>query len=73
MDEKGEIALEEKICLIERELATLTQKLDEMCGSLKDLEDLKLELKGLKLFLGREHPGFKDQFPGIVRKVVKKA
>ncbi len=73
MKEKGEIAIEEKICLMERELATLTQKLDELCGSLKELEDLRLEIKGLKLFIGREHPKFRDQFPGIVQKVVKKA
>jgi hypothetical protein len=43
----------EKIALIEKELATITDLADELSAALKDLEDLKLELKGLKVFLGR--------------------
>jgi hypothetical protein len=59
----------EKIALIEKELATITDVADELSAALKDVEDLKLELKGLKVFLGRMHPEFKGQFPEILRKV----
>jgi len=50
-------------------LATITDVADELSAALKDVEDLKLELKGLKVFLGRMHPEFKGQFPEILRKV----
>ncbi len=66
---KEEKHLNEKIALLERELATLTDELEGMRASLKNLEDLKLEIKGLKLFLGREHPEFKTQFPEIMQKI----
>ncbi|HUO76142.1 MAG TPA: hypothetical protein VMU21_01070 [Thermodesulfovibrionales bacterium] len=61
--------LKEKIALIEKELATITDLADELSDALKDVEDLKLELKGLKVFLGRMHPEFKGHFPEILRKV----
>jgi len=64
--------LKEKIDLIEKELITLTEKVEEMSAALKDLEDLKLEMKGLKLFLGREHSEFKGKFPEIMQKIYKK-
>ncbi|MEW6108061.1 MAG: hypothetical protein AB1632_02670 [Nitrospirota bacterium] len=62
----------EKINLIDRELITLTEKLEEINSALKDIEDLKLEIKGLKMFLGRVYPEFKSQFPDIMKKVVKR-
>ena len=61
--------VKEKIALIEKELATVTELADGLCAALKDVEDLKLQLKGLKVFLGRVHPEFKGQFPEILRKV----
>jgi len=61
--------VKEKIALIEKELATITELADGLCAVLKDVEDLKLQLKGLKVFLGRTHPEFKGQFPEILRKV----
>jgi len=69
---KEERILKEKINLLEKELITLTEKLEEMSAALKDIEDLKLEIKGLKLFLGREHPDFKVKFPEIMQKIFKK-
>jgi hypothetical protein len=54
-------------------LITVAEKLENLCIAEKDILDLKLELKGLKLFLGRVHPEFKDQFPNIMKKMVKKA
>ncbi len=72
MTDKQEIKIEEKVSLIEKEVATLTQKVEEMSACLRELEDLTLEIAGLKLFLGREYPVFKSEFPGIVQKVAKK-
>lgn len=51
--------IREKIALIEKELATVTELADKLCDALREVEDLKLELKGLKVFLGRMHPEFK--------------
>jgi len=68
---KEEKLSKEKINLIEKELVTLTEQLEEMGASLKEIEDLKLELKGLKLFLGRVYPDFKSKFPEIMKKVFK--
>jgi hypothetical protein len=36
------------------------------------MSDLRDEIKGLKLFLGRIHPGFKTEFPGIMEKVSRR-
>jgi hypothetical protein len=72
MTEKREIVLEEKISLIEREVVTLTRKVEEMTVCIRELEELGLDIAGLKLFLGREFPGFKGEFPGIVQKIAKR-
>lgn len=66
---KEEKSLKDKIALLEKELVTITEKLDVMDTALKDLEDIKLELRGIKLFIGRMHPDLKADFPGIVRKI----
>ncbi len=66
---KDEKSLTDKIALLEKELVTVTEKLDVTNAMLKDLQDIKLELKGIKLFLGRVHPEFKSNFPEIVRKI----
>jgi hypothetical protein len=72
MTNKREIVLEEKINLIEKEMATLTRRVEELAECLREFEDMRFEISGLKLFLGREYPGFKSVFPGIVQKVSRK-
>jgi hypothetical protein len=72
MTDRREIVLEEKINLIEKEVGTLTRKVEELTACLREFEDLKFEISGLKLFLGREYPRFKSEFPGIIQKVSKK-
>jgi len=62
----------ENFDLLEKELVTLIEKLEEINDSLKNIEDLRHEIKGLKLFLGRVHPDFKSQFPEIMKKIYKK-
>lgn len=69
---KEERILKEKFDLIEKELTTLIEKLEEISAALKGIEDLKLEIKGLKLFIGRTHPEFKSQFPEIMQKIFNK-
>jgi predicted nuclease with TOPRIM domain len=66
---KDIIALKEKLSLVEQELKTLTDKLTKLQGNLKEIDDLKSEIKGLKVFLGRVHPEFKSQFPDIIKKL----
>jgi hypothetical protein len=69
---KEERELRERVNLLEKELVMLTEKLEEMSASLKEIEDLELEIKGLKLFLGRAYPEFKSKFPEIMKKIYKK-
>lgn len=69
---KEETFLNEKIKILEREIGTLTEKLDAMSKDLKEISDLRNEIKGLKLFFGRIHPDFKTKFPEIMEKVFKK-
>ncbi len=66
---KEEIALKEKLKLLEQELVTLVDKLSEIEGRFDDLDDLKDEMKAIKLFLGREYPDFKSKFPELLKKV----
>lgn len=70
---KEEIILKEKINLLEKELVTLTEKVEAMVKSLKDIEDLKNEIKGLKMFIGRVHPELKSELPELMRKIFKKS
>jgi hypothetical protein len=69
---KEEKLVKEMINLLDKELATLTEKLEELSASLQEIQDMKLELKGLKLFLGRTYPDFKSKFPEIMKKIYKK-
>lgn len=66
---KEEKYLKEKFALIEKELATLTEKVGGIRAAMKEIEEVKREIKGLKLFLGRMHPEFKSQFPEIMQKI----
>lgn len=66
---KEEKYLKERLSLLEKEISTLTEKFDSLSFALKELEDIKHEIKGIKLFLGRKHPDFKDQFPEIIKKL----
>lgn len=66
---KEEKYLKERLSLLEKEISTLTDKFDSLNSAIKELEELKQEIKGIKLFLGRVHPDFKSQFPEIVKKL----
>ncbi len=69
---KEEIALKEKIRLLEKEIDTLADTVEAMTKNLREIDDLRTEIKGLKLFFGRVHPEFKSKFPEIMQKLYKK-
>ncbi len=69
---KEERILKERMNLLEKEITTLTDQIERTNMQLKELADLKNEIKGLKLFLGRSDPEFKKKFPEIMQKIYKK-
>ena len=62
---------QESFNLVQKELITLTEKLEKMSTALEEINELKSEIKGLKIFLGRKHPDFSEQFQEIMKKVMK--
>jgi hypothetical protein len=64
-----EVALKERLDLLERELNTLSETSADISKLKQAIDDLNLEIKGLKVFLGRTHPEFKREFPEIVKKL----
>jgi hypothetical protein len=69
---KEEKISQESFNLVQQELITLTERLEEIGAKVQELDDLRLEIKGLKLFLARLHPDFSVQFQEIMKKVMKK-
>ena len=66
---KEERILKNRLNLLEKEIATLTDHVERINSRVKEFADLKNEIKGLKLFLGRSHPEFKNKFPEIMQKI----
>jgi predicted nucleic acid-binding Zn-ribbon protein len=65
---KEEIILKERISLLEKEISTLTEKAEGLEKAIKDMDSLRIEIKAIKIFLGRLHPDFKKEFPEILKK-----
>ncbi len=53
-------------------MITLADQIDILNKKIEELKDLRNELKGIKLFLGRVYPEFKTWFPEIMQKVYRK-
>ncbi len=51
---KEELILTGRINMIEKELQSLTDKIEKMCNGMREIEDLKMEIKGLKIYPGRK-------------------
>lgn len=66
---KDELILKDRLMLLEKELSMAAEKIDELRKTLEELNDVKAEIKALKLYLGRVHPDFKNEFPLIVQKL----
>lgn len=64
-----EVALKERLDLLERELNTLSETSVDISKLKEAIDDLNLEIKGLKVFLGRTYPEFKREFPEIIKKL----
>jgi acyl carrier protein phosphodiesterase len=69
---KTERITQDRESLIEKALVTLTEKVDRLDAVQKDMKDLEIEMKALKLFLCKKYPELKEQLPDIIRKVAKK-
>jgi prefoldin subunit 5 len=69
---KEERILQERIRLLEQEVQTLATEIQKLNATLSLYQELSTEIKGLKLFLGRVYPDFKNQFPEIMRKIQPK-
>jgi len=60
----------ERVKILEKAVANLGDTLKKRDGEYdEELQDIITELKALKLFLSRNVPEFKKQFPEIQRKV----
>lgn len=66
---KEEIVLRENLKLLEKEIETLTERVERLEKGLEDLKDLDREIKALKLYLSKKDPEFKKQYPGIFKKL----
>ena len=64
-----EIELKESINHIERGLRLIDEELEKVKKMKVEIEDIKAEIKALKIFLSRGNPDFKKQYPEIVKKL----
>jgi len=68
-----EVEIKERINHIERGLRLLGEDLgkglEEVRSLKEEIKDIKAEIKAIKIFLGRLNPGFKNQYPEIVKKL----
>jgi hypothetical protein len=61
--------LQDKLNILELEISTLAGELEKTGKLVAELEEIKSEIRALKVFIGRKHPGFKKEFLDIVSKV----
>lgn len=64
-----EIELKEKISHLERGFRLLGDDLENAMKLKKEIEEIKAEIKALKIYLGRVNPDFKSQYPEVVKKL----
>ncbi|MEJ2182638.1 MAG: hypothetical protein P8Y66_03855 [Nitrospirota bacterium] len=68
--EREDKILEEKLRLLEREIATVADGLERTEDTIASLEEeVKNDMRALKLFLSRHFPEFKKEFLEIVQKL----
>lgn len=64
-----ETEVKEKINHLERGLRLIDEELEGIKKLREDINDIKAEIKAIKIFLGRVNPDFKSQYPEIVKKL----
>lgn len=69
---KEEKIVNDRLKLIEKELSTLSDAIDRLEAGIASLEDVKDEIKALKVCMGRLQPKFKDEFLSAMKKVTEK-
>ncbi len=69
---KDEKIMNDRLRLIEKELSTLSEAFDRLEKSVAEMDDLKAEVKALKIYLGKMEPKFKKEFLSAMTKVTKK-
>ena len=69
-DKKSENGMMERLKIQEKALSNLADSLKKQeVKTVEEIRDIQAELKALKLFLARNIPEFKKQFPEIQGKV----
>jgi hypothetical protein len=69
-DKKSENSMMERLRIQEKALSNLADALKKNeIETAEEIKDIQAELKALMLFLARNIPEFKKQFPDIQRKV----
>lgn len=63
------ISIQEKVGLLEKGINLLGEEVDAVKRLRVEIEDIKTEIKALKIFFGRAYPDFKRQYPEIVKKL----
>ena len=67
-DNRGEVV--ERLRILEKAVGNLGDSLEKRDGGIEaDLSELQAELKAIKLFLARNVPDFKKEFPAIRQKL----
>ncbi len=65
-----ETNLKERMDIMERGIRLLSDGLEPDIKDMKrSLQEMQIEIKALKLFLGRLSPEFKKQYPEIIKKL----
>lgn len=61
--------LQDKLNILELEISTLAGELEKAGKLFAELEEIKSEIRALKVFIARNYPEFKKEFPDIVSRV----
>lgn len=64
-----EIEIKERISHLERGIRLLGDDLEGVIKLKGEIEDIKAEMKALKIYLGRVNSDFRKQYPEIVKKL----
>lgn len=65
-----EIAFEERLHLIEKEINALEDGIGSSKLTLKaEIDEVKIEIEAIKSYLKEAHPDFKKRFPDIKEKI----
>ena len=70
---REEKVLNERLKLIGKELATLSEAFERVDKSLSEFQDMQEEFRALKVCLGKLQPEFGKEFLSAMKKVARKS